>query len=340
MAARRTSRSTSPSTGGPGLARPGRRRDHPDPARGVDPDATAAFVVGPEIMMRFTARELVDAGLPRRPDLDLDGAQHEVRHRRCAVTASSAPRWSAGTAPSSGTADRALPGREGAVTTPKLAVWKFASCDGCQLTLLDCEDELLAVAGAVEIAHFLEATSRRSAARTTSRWSRARSPPRTTSSGSARCAASRRSWSRSAPAPPPAASRRCGTSPTWRSSPRSSTPTPESSTAGHVDADLGPRAGRLRAARLPDRQAPAAGGGDRLPARAPAGRPGLHGVHRVQAPRDDLRHRSPTARPASVRSRRPAAARSARPTRAAATAASARWRRRTLRRSERLRASA
>ncbi len=43
---------------------------------------------------------------------------------------------------------------------PKLAVWKFASCDGCQLSLLDCEDELLAVAGAVDIAYFLEATSR------------------------------------------------------------------------------------------------------------------------------------------------------------------------------------
>jgi coenzyme F420-reducing hydrogenase gamma subunit len=42
---------------------------------------------------------------------------------------------------------------------PKVAVWKFASCDGCQLTLLDCEDELLAVAGAVDFAHFLEATS-------------------------------------------------------------------------------------------------------------------------------------------------------------------------------------
>jgi sulfhydrogenase subunit delta len=41
---------------------------------------------------------------------------------------------------------------------PKLAVWKFTSCDGCQLSLLDCEDELLAVAEAVEIAHFLEAT--------------------------------------------------------------------------------------------------------------------------------------------------------------------------------------
>ena len=40
----------------------------------------------------------------------------------------------------------------------KLAVWKFASCDGCQLTLLDCEDELLELAGTVEIAYFLEAT--------------------------------------------------------------------------------------------------------------------------------------------------------------------------------------
>ncbi|HZC41245.1 MAG TPA: oxidoreductase, partial [Streptosporangiaceae bacterium] len=41
---------------------------------------------------------------------------------------------------------------------PALAVWKFASCDGCQLTLLNCEDELLRVAGAVEIASFPEAS--------------------------------------------------------------------------------------------------------------------------------------------------------------------------------------
>jgi len=41
---------------------------------------------------------------------------------------------------------------------PKLAVWKFASCDGCQLSLLDCEDELLAVADALQIAYFLEAS--------------------------------------------------------------------------------------------------------------------------------------------------------------------------------------
>lgn len=41
---------------------------------------------------------------------------------------------------------------------PRLAVWKFASCDGCQLSLLDCEDELLAVADAIDIAYFKEAT--------------------------------------------------------------------------------------------------------------------------------------------------------------------------------------
>jgi coenzyme F420-reducing hydrogenase gamma subunit len=41
---------------------------------------------------------------------------------------------------------------------PRVAVFKFASCDGCQLSLLDCEDELLAVTGAVEIAYFPEAS--------------------------------------------------------------------------------------------------------------------------------------------------------------------------------------
>jgi sulfhydrogenase subunit delta len=44
-------------------------------------------------------------------------------------------------------------------TRPKLAVWKFSSCDGCQLSLLDCEDELLAIAEGVQIAYFPEATS-------------------------------------------------------------------------------------------------------------------------------------------------------------------------------------
>jgi coenzyme F420-reducing hydrogenase gamma subunit len=43
---------------------------------------------------------------------------------------------------------------------PKLAVWKFASCDGCQLSLLDCEDELLKLAEHIEIAYFMEASKK------------------------------------------------------------------------------------------------------------------------------------------------------------------------------------
>ena len=45
------------------------------------------------------------------------------------------------------------------MTRPTLAVWKFSSCDGCQLSLLDCEDELLAIAEGLRIAYFPEATS-------------------------------------------------------------------------------------------------------------------------------------------------------------------------------------
>jgi coenzyme F420-reducing hydrogenase gamma subunit len=41
---------------------------------------------------------------------------------------------------------------------PKLAVWKFASCDGCQLSLLDCEDALLQLTGVIDIANFVEAS--------------------------------------------------------------------------------------------------------------------------------------------------------------------------------------
>lgn len=45
----------------------------------------------------------------------------------------------------------------------RLAVWKFASCDGCQLSLLDCEEQFLALAEAIEIAYFPEASSAMSA---------------------------------------------------------------------------------------------------------------------------------------------------------------------------------
>jgi coenzyme F420-reducing hydrogenase gamma subunit len=39
---------------------------------------------------------------------------------------------------------------------PKIAVWKFASCDGCQLSLLNCENQLLALSQEVEFAYFPE----------------------------------------------------------------------------------------------------------------------------------------------------------------------------------------
>ncbi len=47
----------------------------------------------------------------------------------------------------------------GTARKPRLAVFKFASCDGCQLSLLDAEDELLALCELVELANFAEASS-------------------------------------------------------------------------------------------------------------------------------------------------------------------------------------
>lgn len=49
-----------------------------------------------------------------------------------------------------------------AVARPRVGVVKFASCDGCQLTLLDLEDELLEIAGRFDIVEFPEANSSRS----------------------------------------------------------------------------------------------------------------------------------------------------------------------------------
>ena len=176
------------------LARQGRGRHHTDSSRAaIDPDSTAAFVVGPEIMMRFTARALVDEGLSaERIWISME------RSMKCGVALCGHCQFGPSLICRDGAVypvpgDRALPGGERAVRKPKLAVWKFSSCDGCQLSLLDCEDELLAVAGRGR--HRLLPggdVAGRSAARTTSPSSRARSPPRTTPSGSARFAASRR----------------------------------------------------------------------------------------------------------------------------------------------------
>ncbi|MFL5647363.1 MAG: oxidoreductase [Chloroflexota bacterium] len=52
--------------------------------------------------------------------------------------------------------------RRAAPRRPRVGVVKFASCDGCQLTVLDLEDDLLAIAERFDIVEFPEATSRRS----------------------------------------------------------------------------------------------------------------------------------------------------------------------------------
>jgi coenzyme F420-reducing hydrogenase gamma subunit len=46
---------------------------------------------------------------------------------------------------------------------PRVGVVKLASCDGCQLTLLDLEDQLLPIVGRFDLIEFPEATSLRSA---------------------------------------------------------------------------------------------------------------------------------------------------------------------------------
>ena len=50
----------------------------------------------------------------------------------------------------------------GATRLPRVGVVKLASCDGCQLTLLDLEDELIAIGQRFDLVEFPEATSRRS----------------------------------------------------------------------------------------------------------------------------------------------------------------------------------
>lgn len=56
--------------------------------------------------------------------------------------------------------DRRLPSRERKGSRARLAVMKFASCDGCQLSLLNLEDGLLELGQALDISYFPEASSR------------------------------------------------------------------------------------------------------------------------------------------------------------------------------------
>ena len=99
------------------------------------------------------------------------------------------------------------------ISKPKLAVFKFASCDGCQLSLLDCEDELLAVADRWRSCIFWKRAAGSRKGPTTSAWSRVRSPRPPTRRGFVRCGGTRSFWSPSAPAPRLAEFRPCGIGP-------------------------------------------------------------------------------------------------------------------------------
>ena len=188
--ARRDSTSTSTvDAAGRDWAGHGRRRTEAGRRRAASTRrATVAFVCGPEIMMRFTVAGAARARRRRRADLRLAGAQHAVRRRPLRPLPARAD---------AGLPRRArLPVRElaplaggaGAVSArrkPKLAVWKFASCDGCQLIAARLRGR---AARARRTRSRSPTSSRRRAAssrgRTTSRSSRARSRPRTTPSGS------------------------------------------------------------------------------------------------------------------------------------------------------------
>ena len=115
------------------------------------PGRTVALVCGPEVMMRFAAAALRDAASPPSAIRAVAGAQHAVRRRavralparrRCSSAATARCSATTGVAPLTRGCGSCRRRR-----SPSSAVWKFASCDGCQLTLLDCEDELLALAG-------------------------------------------------------------------------------------------------------------------------------------------------------------------------------------------------
>src|SRR5690606_2075010 len=100
-----------------------------------------------------------------RADLYFHGTQHEMRYRALRPLSVESVFYLQGWTrfllrPNSGSVQGARVVMIKAHSPkPRLAVWKFSSCDGCQLSLLDCEDELLALADKVEIAYFAEASS-------------------------------------------------------------------------------------------------------------------------------------------------------------------------------------
>ena len=161
----------------------------PTPGAGISGSNVTAFVCGPERMMTATADALGDLGVPPEHTLAHARTSHGVRRRpvrplpaRHALRLPRRPRVlgrRARTGPPAGGAVMAgsghpVPpapaqpdatprtGRTAEARRLRVGVVKFASCDGCQLTILDLEDELLALTERFEFVEFAEATSRRS----------------------------------------------------------------------------------------------------------------------------------------------------------------------------------
>ena len=98
--------------------------------------------------MRAVARRSQARRHERRRHLLVHGTEHEVRHGRLrTLPVRPGLRLQGRTGPA--VYDVLQPAHQPArdLSTmskkPKIGVFKFASCDGCQLSLLDCEDELL-----------------------------------------------------------------------------------------------------------------------------------------------------------------------------------------------------
>ena len=203
-------------------------------------------------------------------------------------------------------------------------MWKFASCDGCQLTLLNCEDELLDLAGEVEIAYFPEAS--RAVVEGPYDLSLVEGSV-TTAEDAERIQQIRQNSRRlvtigaCATAGGIQALRNFADVAEFRAIVYARPEYVE--TLGSSTADRRPCPGRLRAARLPDRQGAAARGHRGIPA-ATGGRgsPVRASAWSASAAATSASP-SPTAPRVSVRSPTPGAARSVRRTTEAATGASA-----------------
>ena len=219
---------------------------------------------------------LHDAGLAVGADLSVHGAQHEMRDRplrplpvrpdlRLQGWPGDALRPDRGILPcgrSEMAAKRSRGSRSG--SSPPAT----AASSRCSIARTNCWPW----PSAIDIAYFPEASSAMAKGPTICRWSKDRSRRRTTPSASARCAGSRSSWSRSAPARPRAASRRCAISRMSTEFVAAVYASPQYiKTLATSTADLRPREGGFRAARLPDQQG-AAPGGDLAPSLPAASR--------------------------------------------------------------------